>query len=50
YELRVPYVEETELEMDILRHGEQVEVVEPAALKRAVRTRLEAALAVYRGA
>lgn len=50
YELRVPYVEETELVMDILRHGEQVEVVEPAALKRAVRTRLEAALAVYRGA
>jgi len=50
YELRVPYVEETELVMDILRQGEQVEVVEPAALKRTVRQRLEAALANYRAA
>ncbi len=48
YELRVPYVEETELVMDILRQGDQVEVVEPAALKRTVRARLEAALAQYR--
>jgi predicted DNA-binding transcriptional regulator YafY len=47
YELRVPYVEETELVMDILRQGEQLEVVEPAALKRAVRARLAAALAQY---
>jgi predicted DNA-binding transcriptional regulator YafY len=47
YELRVPYAEETELVMDILRQGEQVEVVEPAALKRAVRQRLAAALAQY---
>ena len=50
YELRVPYVEETELVMDVLRQGEQVEVVEPASLKRAVRARLEAALALYRSA
>ena len=48
YELRVPYVEETELVMDILRQAEQVEVVEPASLKRTVRTRLEAALVQYR--
>jgi predicted DNA-binding transcriptional regulator YafY len=47
YELRVPYVEETELVMDILRQGEQVEVVEPATLQRAVRTRLAAALQQY---
>jgi predicted DNA-binding transcriptional regulator YafY len=47
YELRVPYLAETELVMDILRQGEQVEVVEPAALRRAVRTRLAAALARY---
>lgn len=47
YELQVPYAEETELVMDILRQGEQVEVVEPAALKRAVRSRLAAALAQY---
>ncbi|MBL8348365.1 MAG: WYL domain-containing protein, partial [Rubrivivax sp.] len=48
YELRVPYVDETELVMDILRQGDQVEVVEPAALKRTVRARLEAALSLYR--
>jgi predicted DNA-binding transcriptional regulator YafY len=47
YELRVPYAEDTELVMDILRQGEQVEVVEPAALRRAVRARLAAALAQY---
>ena len=48
YELAVPYVEDTELVMDILRQGEQVEVVEPASLRRAVRARLEAASALYR--
>jgi predicted DNA-binding transcriptional regulator YafY len=47
YELRLPYVEETELVMDILRQAEQVEVVAPASLQRAVRTRLAAALALY---
>jgi predicted DNA-binding transcriptional regulator YafY len=47
YELRLPYVEETELVMDVLRQGEQVEVVEPASLRRAVRARLAAALALY---
>jgi predicted DNA-binding transcriptional regulator YafY len=47
YELRVPFVEDTELVMDILRQGEQVEVVEPAALRRTLRTRLAAALAQY---
>ncbi len=50
YELRLPYMDETELVMDILRQGEQVEVVQPAALKRAVRLRLQAALALYRPA
>jgi predicted DNA-binding transcriptional regulator YafY len=47
YELRLPYAEETELVMDVLRQGEQVEVVEPAALRRAVRAKLTAALAAY---
>ncbi|MBL8325061.1 MAG: WYL domain-containing protein [Rubrivivax sp.] len=47
YELRVPYAQETELVMDILRQGEQVEVLEPATLKRTVRSRLTAALALY---
>lgn len=47
YELRVPYADDTELVMDILRQGEQVEVVQPPALKRAVRARLAAALHQY---
>jgi len=47
YELALPYVDETELVMDVLRHGEQVQVVEPAALRETVRLRLEQALAVY---
>jgi predicted DNA-binding transcriptional regulator YafY len=33
--------------MDILRQGEQVEVVEPPALRRALRQRLAAALTLY---
>jgi predicted DNA-binding transcriptional regulator YafY len=48
YELRLPYAEETELVMDVLRQGEQVEVVEPAALREAVRLKLAAALAAYK--
>ncbi len=47
YELRLPYVEETELVMDILRQAEQVEVVHPVSLRRAVRARLAAALSLY---
>jgi len=47
FELKVPYADPRELEMDILRHGENVEVVEPAALRSAVARRLSAALAVY---
>lgn len=37
-----------ELVQDILRYGENVEVVEPASLRLAVQQRLAAALAVYR--
>jgi predicted DNA-binding transcriptional regulator YafY len=47
YELRLPYAAEQELVMDILRLGEQVRVVRPATLERAVRARLAAALALY---
>lgn len=47
YELQVPYVDETELVMDILRQGEQVEVLAPASLRRSVQQRLAAALATY---
>ena len=33
--------------MDILRQGEQVQVLAPASLQQAVRRKLAAALAVY---
>jgi predicted DNA-binding transcriptional regulator YafY len=47
WELRLPYVDETELAMDLLRQGAEVQVLEPPALAAAVRARLAAALAVY---
>lgn len=47
YRLRVPYTESQELEMDILRHGENVRVIEPAALRERVRKRLAAAVSGY---
>lgn len=48
YELRVPYVQEFEIVMDILRHGPQVMVKSPASLVRRVRQALDDALAHYR--
>ena len=45
FELRLPYVDDTELVMDVLRQGEQVQVLEPPALAAAVRARLQAAAA-----
>jgi len=47
YELKIPYADTPELEMDILRHGEQVEVVSPDALRRRIAERLGAARARY---
>ena len=47
YELRIPYGNPTELVMDILKYGEQVEVMAPAALRRDVTRRLRAAAARY---
>jgi predicted DNA-binding transcriptional regulator YafY len=47
YELRLPYRDERELVMDILRHGPAVEVVSPAPLRAAVATYLAAALKQY---
>ena len=47
WELTLPYMDETELVMDILRQGEQVRVLAPDSLKQAVRARLAAALACY---
>jgi predicted DNA-binding transcriptional regulator YafY len=48
YELEVPYADPTEIVMDILRHGDQVQVDAPAELVAAVRSRLQAALGQYR--
>ncbi|MBI4195268.1 MAG: WYL domain-containing protein [Betaproteobacteria bacterium] len=50
YELRIPYRDDRELIMDILRHGPEVEVVSPDTLRRAVAGRLRRALAHYPGA
>ena len=47
--LRIPYKHETELVMDILRHGPNVEVLGPASLRQSVGAALERALAQYAG-
>lgn len=49
WELTLPYVDETELVMDILRQGDEVEVLAPDSLRQAVQRRLAAALARYSG-
>lgn len=46
-ELLVPYRETTELVMDILRHGDQVEVVGDDDLVRAIRERVRALSRLY---
>ncbi len=47
YEMRLPYVDDNELLMDVLRQGEEVRVVAPPALVAAVKARLVAAVALY---
>lgn len=47
FELTLPYNNPTELIMDILRHGPDVEVIAPDSLRKAVRKQLEASLAQY---
>lgn len=49
YELRIPYRDDRELVMDILRHGAQVEVVSPDTLRNTVAEQLRIALASYDG-
>jgi predicted DNA-binding transcriptional regulator YafY len=44
YELKIPFVDETELVMDVLRHGGHVKVVSPPSLKALVQKRLQEAL------
>lgn len=45
--LRIPYKHETELVMDILRHGPNVEVLGPASLRSSVVEALEGTLGRY---
>jgi len=47
YELRIPYRDQRELVMDILRHGSHVKVLEPASLASEVRSQLARALEQY---
>ncbi len=48
YILEIPYSVDTELIMDILRHGPQVEVLAPPQLRQKVGEQLRLALAWYR--
>ncbi len=48
YTLEVPYSDDRELIMDILRHGAEVEVLGPAPLRERVRQTLAGAGAQYR--
>jgi proteasome accessory factor C len=48
FELRIPYGDPTELVMDILRHGPEVEVVAPVVLRQVVTEQLRCTLAQYR--
>jgi predicted DNA-binding transcriptional regulator YafY len=47
YELKVPYSDPSELELEILRHGENVEVMEPARLRARIARRLGDAAKLY---
>jgi predicted DNA-binding transcriptional regulator YafY len=47
YILQIPYSQDTELIMDILKHGAEVEVLGPADLKAKVIDRIEAMGRVY---
>lgn len=49
YRLRVPFSDERELLMDILRHGRHVEVVAPTSLRKAVADEVVALAAIYHG-
>ena len=47
YELRIPYANETELVMDILKHGAAVEVIAPEALRQTILLNLRQAQENY---
>jgi len=46
-ELRIPFREDQELVMDILRHGASVEVIAPEGLREKVAGQLRAAADIY---
>ncbi|MFZ5503084.1 MAG: helix-turn-helix transcriptional regulator [Pseudomonadota bacterium] len=48
YELRIPYSDPRELVMDILKHGAEVEVVEPEPLRQLLLEQLQRALGRYK--
>jgi predicted DNA-binding transcriptional regulator YafY len=48
YQLQVPFGQDRELQMEILRYGSDVEVISPDFLRDGVRAALESALACYR--
>lgn len=48
YELRIPYSDSRELVMDILKHGEEVEVIAPETLRNAITEHLKNTLGRYR--
>jgi predicted DNA-binding transcriptional regulator YafY len=47
YEFQLPYSDPRELAMDVLKHGAEVEVIEPESLRESVREQLRAALKKY---
>jgi len=47
YELRIPYSDPRELTMDILKHGAEVEVLAPQALREEVASQLQRASEQY---
>jgi predicted DNA-binding transcriptional regulator YafY len=49
YEMRLPYTDVTELAMDVLRHGDQVQVTGDAPALQAVRERAERTARLYAG-
>lgn len=49
YELRIPYRDDRELIMDILKYGPDVETISPDSLRNAVAERLQAAFLAYAG-
>jgi len=47
YVLIIPYSNDTELVLDIMRYGPDVEVISPASLRKKVKDNLERAAAQY---